>query len=162
MNLADFIARVSAEEYFFSGTYHEAARHALALPAEGVGRFLEDARALLFEGSCRHHRGTASHQFSVRIPLDIARMRTAEVMTVHAGALTGHFLPAGDGFELLAWGSNGNILSCGIQVDADASLVLSGSARIDGSSIAFRVVGHAGPDRESLGSVVRISGGRPA
>lgn len=162
MTLVDFISRVSPDEYFVSGAYHELARHTLALPAEGVGQFLRDNQALVFEGSYRHHRGTTSYPFSLKVPLTVADMGSAEIRSAHTGALIGHFLPAGEGFEMLAWSPSGNILACRMELDSNGLLRLSGSAKIGDSSIAFSVGGHAHSDRGSLENVVRISGGRRA
>lgn len=162
MTLLEFINRISPEEYFVSGTYHEAARHSLALPAEGVGRFLQDGESLLFEGSYRHDRGATSHQFSVKVPLDLPEAGGVEISSVHTGRLVGHVLPAGNGLEVLAWRDGASIFSCHVEANADGALLVNGSARCAGVCIAFSLRGVADADRSTLGNVVSIMGGRRA
>ena len=163
MTLLDFINRASTEEYFVAGTYHEAARGAVAQPIEGSGHFLQDGEAFVFEGSYRHHRGATSHRFLVRLPLVHPQSGAVEVSTVHTGPLAGHCLPSGDGLELLAWGgSKGNVLSCRVVVATDGAMTLTGSVKVDDASLAFNVTGYVGSDRSSLGNVVSISSARNA
>lgn len=135
MTLLEFINRISPEEYFVSGTYHEAARHSAALPAEGVGRFLQDGESLLFEGSYRHNRGTTSHQFAVKIPLDLSEAGGVEISSLHTGRLVGHVLTAGNGLEVLAWRDGASIFSCHVEANATGSC--SSMALLDSPAYAL-------------------------
>jgi len=155
MELATFIDRADAGEYFATGTFRSSDQPFFPSPFQAVGSFLRSGTLILFEGTYRRDRSDASQPFSFRLPLSEHAI-AAEVTSAATGRLHGHFLPTAQGFELLTSDGAGTIFACHVEIDSVGELRLAGSVQREGRSLSFSAHASPGSGREILGNVVAI------
>ena len=156
------IDHVSAEEYWFNGTFATPDTSGSPKPLVVTGTFLQDGGHLVFEGTYRFAAGSTSHPFSVRVVSHLAHAVAIEVSSSHVGTLSGHVYSLGPGYELLAGAPTGCAVSTHLELLSDHGLRATGAIAFSGGSLGFVANGSPGEDREGLGNVVGIFGGRRA
>jgi hypothetical protein len=156
------IDHLSAEEYWFNGTFATPDTSGNPKPLAVTGTFLNDGGHLLLEGTYRFAAGNTSHPFSVRVVSHLAHAVAIEVNSSHVGTLSGHIYSLGPGYELLATAPTSCAVGAHIELLSDQGLRATGVIAFTGGSLAFVANGSPGEDREGLGNVVGIFGGRRA
>jgi hypothetical protein len=157
-----FIEHISPDEYWFSGVFGTPSTPGTQRPLTVTGTFLQEVGHLLFEGTYRFTQGSTSHPFSWRVHSYHPSAASVEVGSGLTGQLSGHLYELGSGFELLATGTAGHGASAHIELLSDRGLRVTGVILVAGESIGFVATGAPGADRENLGNVVGILGGRRA
>jgi hypothetical protein len=162
MSIVELLERLQPEEYWFGGTYASADEPQQPRPLVASCTFLADGRFFLLEGTYRYEARSTSHPFSVRLPVGTAGAPVCELRSSHTGAVSGPLFPVRGGYELLLSASDGRAVSCRFEVDRVGRVSITGVVTCGDNRFAFLAEGANGPERETLGNVVRVSGGRQA
>jgi hypothetical protein len=161
MSVLSLLELVRAEAYWFGGACYLAGAPYRPVPLEVSCSFANDGGALSAEGTYRHQSGTTAHPFSVRVHFAEDVTPTVQVNSSHTGMLSGHIFAIGVGYELLVSSSaHGSVLSCRFEIERSGSIHSSGVVSSSHESFAFVANGAPGTNREALGNVVGILGGR--